>query len=85
MKTRDALAALKREAALRFKKEILSNISLLKVYHSLVKNKKIKKNKFLENLLKVRAVRTLSGVAIIAVLTKPFPCPDKSTANLVTD
>jgi len=29
----------------------------------------------LKNLLKKRAIRTLSGIAPVAVLTKPYPCP----------
>jgi len=33
--------------------------------------------KHFENLLKKRAVRTLSGVAPVAVLTKPYECPGK--------
>ncbi len=52
-----------------------SRISLLSAYHKLIKQGIIKKNPNLENLLKKRAVRTLSGVAPIAVLTKPHPCP----------
>ncbi|MDP3244491.1 MAG: tRNA uridine(34) 5-carboxymethylaminomethyl modification radical SAM/GNAT enzyme Elp3 [bacterium] len=32
---------------------------------------------FLDKILQKRAVRTLSGVAIITVLTKPYPCPGK--------
>jgi histone acetyltransferase (RNA polymerase elongator complex component) len=31
----------------------------------------------IEKLLKRREIRTLSGVSIITVLTKPFPCPGK--------
>lgn len=43
----------------------------------MLKAKKIKDNKTLENLLRKRKVRTQSGVAPIAVLTKPYPCPGK--------
>ena len=56
----------------------MSNKSdLLKVYHELAKRGKIKKSEALERLLTKRAVRTLSGVAIVTVLTKPFPCPGR--------
>ncbi|KKR49116.1 MAG: Histone acetyltransferase, ELP3 family [Candidatus Magasanikbacteria bacterium GW2011_GWC2_40_17] len=48
---------------------------LLKGYRGLLKLKQIKPNKALEKILKKRAVRTLSGVTIITVLTKPWPCP----------
>ncbi|MCX6739803.1 MAG: tRNA uridine(34) 5-carboxymethylaminomethyl modification radical SAM/GNAT enzyme Elp3 [Candidatus Parcubacteria bacterium] len=54
-----------------------SRINILKSYHNLLKKGKIKANLKLESLLKKREIRTLSGVAPIAVLTKPFPCPGK--------
>jgi len=50
---------------------------LLKVYHKLLKQNRIKKNQVLEMLLVKRAVRTQSGVTIVTVLTKPYPCPGK--------
>jgi elongator complex protein 3 len=50
---------------------------LLKSYHKLLKQHKIKKSLTLEKMLMRRAVRSLSGVSIITVLTKPFPCPGK--------
>jgi elongator complex protein 3 len=50
---------------------------LLKAYHNLVKNKKIIAWPPLEKMLKTREVRTLSGVAIITVLTKPAGCPGR--------
>jgi len=48
---------------------------LLKAYHKLVKSGKIKPNKKVAQLLTKRAVRTMSGVAVISVLTKPASCP----------
>src|SRR3989344_5480071 len=56
---------------------IPSKSALLKSYHKLVRQHKIKKSIQLEKTLIKRAVRTLSGVSIITVLTKPFPCPGK--------
>lgn len=53
------------------------NSDLLKVYHQLLKNKKIKQDKSLERLLRKREIRTLSGVAVITVITKSYPCPGK--------
>ncbi len=50
---------------------------LLRVYHELIQAGKIKKSSALESILIKRAVRTLSGVAIITVLTKPNECPGK--------
>ena len=48
---------------------------LLAVYHKLLIKKSIKRNPALEKLLMRRAVRSLSGVAIVTSLVKPYPCP----------
>ena len=48
-----------------------SNQSLLKVYRKM----KIAAYPILEKILKTREIRTLSGVAVVTVLTKPYPCP----------
>jgi len=77
IQTPQDLAKIKREGSLRFKQKIPTNIQLLQVYHDLLKKKKAKRNPQLEYLLKTREIRTSSGVAIITVLTKPFPCPGK--------
>jgi len=37
----------------------------------------IKKSARVENLLRTRPVRSLSGIVNISVLTKPYPCPGK--------
>ena len=50
---------------------------LLKNYHELAKKKRIEKSARIENLLRVRPVRSLSGIVNISVLTKPYPCPGK--------
>ncbi len=79
-KTEDAFGVVLRKI-LRQTKNAQANIptksSLIKSYHKLLKQHKIKKSPALEKTLMKRAVRTLSGVSIITVLTKPFPCPGK--------
>jgi elongator complex protein 3 len=75
IQTPQDLAKIKREGSFRFKQKIPSNIQLLKVYHDLLKKKKVKSNPQLQKILKTREIRTLSGVAVITVLTKPWPCP----------
>ena len=52
-----------------------TNVALLKAYRDVLKDHEIKPNPRLERLLRTRAVRTLSGVAVISVLTKPYRCP----------
>lgn len=72
---------LKRLLSKKYKLKLLLNSDVLKEYFLLIKKNKISKNwqkkhgDFFVSLLKKRAVRTLSGVAPVAVLTKPYPCP----------
>jgi len=68
---------IKRQATLKYKKTIPTNIELLQAYHELLAINKIKKSINLEALLKTRKIRTLSGIAAITVITKPFHCPGK--------
>lgn len=55
----------------------LGNPLLYAAYKNLVKQGSIPEIPWLKNLLQKRRIRTLSGIAPIAVLTKPFPCPGK--------
>lgn len=77
VKTDKVLASLKKEAAVKFKIAYPAHSELLEVYYKLVKRGLIKKNKAIENLLRIRKVRSLSGLVVISVLTKPYPCPGK--------
>ncbi len=52
-----------------------SNATLLSTYRQLLNNGKIKANQVLEQALVKGPIRTLSGVSVITVLTKPWPCP----------
>lgn len=73
--TREKIDNFKRLYSTREKKSFPTTADLLKEYRSLLKNKKIERSLSLENILQKRSVRTLSGVAIITALTKPWPCP----------
>ncbi|MFA5169398.1 MAG: tRNA uridine(34) 5-carboxymethylaminomethyl modification radical SAM/GNAT enzyme Elp3 [Candidatus Paceibacterota bacterium] len=73
--TLKGLSSAKRKIAKSHKIPCPSNISLLKEYHNLVKEKRMKKNEKLEKLLKTRPVRSLSGIVNVSVLTKPYKCP----------
>ncbi|MDI6591976.1 MAG: tRNA uridine(34) 5-carboxymethylaminomethyl modification radical SAM/GNAT enzyme Elp3 [Patescibacteria group bacterium] len=77
VKTSAELSLIKRKMAKKYKIPCPSNIELLKAYHKLVEKKRIKPSKILETLLRKHPIRTLSGVAVITVLTKPFKCPGK--------
>jgi len=77
IKTLANLDSAKRKICKEFQVVPPSNINLLKAYHKLLRNKRIKKNENLEYLLKKRRVRSLSGIVNISVLTKPYDCPGK--------
>jgi len=52
-----------------------SNVKLREVYNALVDEGDIEPNQVLEKLLVTKRMRSLSGVSVITVLTKAYPCP----------
>lgn len=52
-----------------------TNAEVIKAYRDLLDNGEIKEDQKIFRLLRKRDVRTLSGVAVISVLTKEHPCP----------
>jgi elongator complex protein 3 len=75
IKTAKDLDEQKRKISKKYKFHILLNSEILKEYKQLLKSNKIKRNISLENILRKRSIRTLSGIAPVAVLTKSYPCP----------
>jgi len=61
----------------KYKKMLPRNSDIYRAYQTLVRAKPGIKSEKLAELLHIRKVRTISGVAPVAVLTKPFPCPGK--------
>lgn len=68
---------LKKKLCGELKLKLPTNADLREVYEKLIIKKEIKRSATLERILKTRGIRTESGVAIIAVLTKSYPCPGK--------
>ncbi|MFC1656619.1 elongator complex protein 3 [Patescibacteria group bacterium] len=52
-----------------------TNFELLQAYHKILKEKKHKPDPKLENILRIKKTRSLSGVVVVSVLTKPYGCP----------
>ncbi len=77
IKDKTALQKIKRQVLKKTGGPFPRDLDLLKTYRSLLAQKKIKRNLTLENLLTTRPVRTLSGIAAITVLTKPYKCHGK--------
>ncbi len=65
----------RRLASFLNEKEVVKTSRLLEEYLRLLKSGQIERSEKLENFLRTRQVRTLSGVAVVTVLTKPFKCP----------
>jgi elongator complex protein 3 len=76
-KSADDLSSAKRKIAKAKKISCPSNIALLKAYHNLVAKKSIKESPKLEQLLRTRPIRSLSGIVNVSVLSKPYACPGK--------
>ncbi|MBU4216513.1 tRNA uridine(34) 5-carboxymethylaminomethyl modification radical SAM/GNAT enzyme Elp3 [Candidatus Parcubacteria bacterium] len=75
IKTAADLMLAKRDAATKYGLPIFANSQVLEVYREMIVAGKIKKSDILDKVLRKRGVRTMSGIAPVAVLTKPFPCP----------
>jgi len=52
-----------------------TNANIRGLYEKMIQEKEIKRNPLLERAMLARSIRTQSGVAVIAVLTKPYACP----------
>ncbi|HPN96311.1 MAG TPA: tRNA uridine(34) 5-carboxymethylaminomethyl modification radical SAM/GNAT enzyme Elp3 [Candidatus Moranbacteria bacterium] len=76
-RNRDDFLQLKKKISKKLKLPLPSNADLRERYEKLVKDKKIKRNGFFEKILATKSIRTQSGVAVVAVLTKSYPCPGK--------
>jgi elongator complex protein 3 len=74
-KNNNDLNVLKRKLAKEFGFSFFSNVELIKAYHNFCINKRFKPDLRIINFLKKRRIRSLSGVAVISVLTKPYSCP----------
>lgn len=55
--------------------KLFSKSDILTDYNELVSNGKLEENKLLRDFLRKKPTRTLSGVAPVTLLTKPYPCP----------
>jgi elongator complex protein 3 len=74
-KNREDLEAGKRSICKKYGLAAIPNSDILKEYRLLLSKNEISYIEVLEKILRKRAVRTLSGIAPVAVLTKPYPCP----------
>lgn len=76
-RTIDQLHNIKRSLAKKFAHPLISHTTLLALYRQFLDETKAQPDDGLLKLFQRRSIRTLSGVAPITVLTKPFPCPGR--------
>ncbi|MEI8360591.1 MAG: tRNA uridine(34) 5-carboxymethylaminomethyl modification radical SAM/GNAT enzyme Elp3 [bacterium] len=76
-KTLEALALINRQSAKKYGVAVSGNSRIIECYRVETTAKRISEDKEFERLLRRRVIRTQSGIAPIAVLTKPFACPGK--------
>jgi len=55
----------------------LNKSMLVSIYNELVTNGELEEDTKLLELIRMKPMRTLSGVTTVTVLTKPYPCPGK--------
>ena len=76
-KTKDDCNDARRRICGQMKTRQPSNMKLFTAYQNLLKKKSTKADKNLELLLRKADIRSMSGVAIITSLIKPYTCPGK--------
>jgi len=75
--SRDEFNAARRKICAGLKIQQPPNRDLLTAYQTLVQNKSIEPNTHIEQFLRKASVRSLSGIAVITSLVKPYMCPGK--------
>lgn len=75
--TQEEFLQLKKKLSKQYKLPIPTNADLRDRYNNLVLENVVKPNPVFETILLSRRIRTQSGVAVVAVLTKSYPCPGK--------
>ncbi len=75
--THEGFNMVKKNVAKELKTLVPRNSDILEAYRQLVKKEQMPEDEQFVKMLKVREIRTLSGIAAIGVHSKPFPCPGK--------
>jgi len=75
--SRDAFNDARRKICARLKIQQPPNRDLLSAYQTLLKKKSIESDKNIEGFLRKANIRSLSGIAVITSLVKPYMCPGK--------
>ncbi len=74
-KSKDDIEIFKHKLCKEYHLNTIYNNELLSFYQILIKNQTIKPKPWLEKLLIGKNTRSLSGVSVITIASKPYPCP----------
>jgi elongator complex protein 3 len=77
IKTQADLMLAKRKIAKKYEVGLIENAKIIQIYQELIMDGQVQAKPRLIRLLRKRAIRTLSGIAPVAVLTHPYECPGK--------
>jgi elongator complex protein 3 len=77
IRSKDTLDRYKRRFCKVNKSSMFTNDELRKAYHNLLTKKMINTDTDFEHVLMLKATRSMSGIVVISVLTKPYACPGK--------
>ena len=69
--------AVSRPILKKYQLPVTPNDQLIMVYRSLVDVGEVEVAPELEKLLRLKRIRSTSGIVVVSVLTKPYPCPGK--------
>ena len=75
--TRETFNAARQEAVSALHLTPPPTRALLEAYQNLLKKKSIKRDERIEKFLRKAQVRSLSGIAVVTALVKPYMCPGK--------
>ncbi len=74
-KNKNDIEIFKHKLCKKYNLNVIYNSELLSFYQTLIKNQTIKPNDSLKKLLISKNARSLSGVSVITISSKPYPCP----------
>lgn len=74
-----SLRRVKAEVSKQYAIQMPTNSDILEEYKKMIEQKDAEEDFMFMQVLQVRSVRTLSGIAPITVLTKPYQCPGRCT------
>jgi elongator complex protein 3 len=77
LKTEEDVEVFKKRFAKKHQKSTIANYNVVKTYREMIENNELKEDPDFLRIFRKRKIRSLAGVSVITVLTKPWYCPGK--------